>query len=247
MLVFLLGNEIKMPIKAVVISSITSLIVSVACILGWNAFFGDYDNNPSDLTAEVAARERHDNIAAISAMRSELNELQEQLAVNDRANREAVYLPAPKKMDDLLDRIEAAEDSIEQLYSLNSAPIDVGKSALLDMLAMESNETAEDLAYSQYTLAESNFDNDTGVPLGDYVESIDDALYSIGDLDVKEMNCRTSICKVVYSEGQDSVDDDDSIEWQLMEKLLNDGGSGAVDIRYANDPSGNKVMYIQLL
>jgi len=243
----MLGTDSMLPTKYVVISAITSLVVAMACIIGGRLFFTGNDHNSSTNRPEKTAREIHANIDAITKLQSDLRTLTAQLADISHSSGDVNSLKVSTDSSDIVGRVEAIENAVEELYTLSSAPHDNHIYDLYDQLSTRLQESVEGESHAQYTMAETVFDSDDGKPLGDFSTSISDVLHSVDGLVVIGFDCRDTVCKVTYAkpESPDSLEEFNGRS-EFVDKLAQSAGDSGVDIRYADDPSGNSVMYIQL-
>ncbi|MEM9255901.1 MAG: hypothetical protein AAGA91_10650 [Pseudomonadota bacterium] len=113
-----------------------------------------------------------------------------------------------------------------------------------------TEQFTSDTQYQPNGLAESAFSADSGTPLDQQSQAIiAETFHSAEWADLHSMDCRTSICKITYSQSTaapiDGVTDDDA-ELELIKRIGSDLGEDNLDIRFARDEQGNDVMYVQI-
>lgn len=237
-----------MTIKDIVITVVASIVASSACF--WGLQFATEDGGPyaSTSEAEKLSVGVEGNTEAITSLRLEI------LAIRDLMNLKEVSLKSVAtatmydEPDDLTERIQALEDVVEALSSSKYGSINKASDSPQGRIIHRLSELTESSALQQNPVAESAFENDSGVvPLNDYTDSLEGALHAVDSIDVKGMDCRDTICKITYSNSESlTAEEENDSEIELMEKLI-DGVQGRdLDIRYAKDGQGNHVMYVQL-
>lgn len=115
-----------------------------------------------------------------------------------------------------------------------------------ERMSERMDQHREVLTEQRRELVEAQFERDSGLPLGDFSDSIEDVIHQIDGIQAQGIDCRNTICKVTYAAGNELTTESEDADWQLMEQLLERSGGRQVDIRYANDSFGNNTMYIQL-
>ena len=141
----------------------------------------------------------------------------------------------------LRERIESLEAAIVELEPTLSTETYREQEKRADY---ERYTTVEPTAagYAANPRGEEAYATDLGKPLGHYAEEIPDALYSLdGAVSVRDVHCRTSVCRIAYSQTEERETQID-LAGHLSEAL----GNVDLDIHYARDESGQPVMYLQV-
>ena len=235
--------------RHIVTSAITATLVSLVCVLALQVTYEPQGTGPTaGSRIEEVAEGVERNLDSIIMLRSELFEIRNELSQHFTLfGRETGTDLSASPENELIARIELLEASIKNLSPtemLSSSPNrDVIREQYIDSLR-ESNEIA---ASSQINLLESNFENDSGIPLGNYSELIGDTLHALDSIVIKGIDCRNTACKVTYSKTNSLESQEVSEErFELVDQLAQSAGGHDVDVRYAKDHFGNEVMYIQL-
>jgi hypothetical protein len=147
----------------------------------------------------------------------------------------------------LVSKIERLEGAVAELTTTRQVEARAVAEESIEPMIKLSPRATELSEARRYAAAESSFEADSGRPLGDYEDAIGDALHSAGTIEVQNIDCRETSCRVTYSKAGTRA----SADWldgdrELVDTLASDAQGHAVEIRYASDPSGNDVMYIQL-
>lgn len=231
--------------KHLVLPVIAASFVSIAFNLGLQL---TRDKDPPDFSAhkvnELTAAVDI-NVSSIASLRSELGEVRDHLTGICGQMTGQAHAIAEAEINNLLKRVESIEDSVDTLSDARpggSLPGKNGGDGLATFLAKNSPSAAENTA-----VFESDFEADSGEPLGNFSDSIDEALHSIEGIEVTGVDCRTSVCKVSYSkpERTDSQEEFDS-EDELVNRLAVSAPGRGVEVRYDKDAYGEDIMYIML-
>ena len=182
-------------------------------------------------------------------MQFEVLEIRDELMREYKSLKKEHAVSVPLAISDLSARIAALEGSLKEI-SLSSPrkggeDSDIIQKQLVDSLLKPSDVSAVNQVQS--ALAEIEFDNDSGIPLEGFSDSIDETFHSVEGLDVTGMDCRDTICKVTYLKSESTESEEDYYpQDELLDKLAQSAGGRQVEVRYDKDTSGKEVMYIQL-
>jgi len=233
-------NSILTVMRTVFISVASAMLALICLILLTD--LGVKEPIESTQTASLL-REVRGNSKSLSTLQLELEELHN-LYANSNAIVKSSGLIADEKIDysEITERLESMEGALLEITSIERRDGELEKQ-FSEMLQTTNHEASA----NQFTDAEEYFNNDSGRPIGTYADSIEQNLSTVKDLDVAGMDCGESICKVTYSRPDSSrfIDETD-VESKLADKLLFGIDAQDVDLRYADDPYGNRVVYIQL-
>ena len=228
--------------KHIVISVVAATLVSLVFNFGLSVNPVADDLKSPVPAAEKLAAEIRANRDAITLLRSELVEIRN-IASQDQAlaQREPSAIGAVKA-DELIDRLEAIEDSITRLSAGDSLPARKQFSHLEKLLSTDSVSSVELAAHYQ-----SDFEDDSGIPLDNFSDSINETLHSIKGMNVNGVECGNTVCKVVYTRVESAgINELSESEYELEDMLAQSAEGREVEVRYAKNPYGGEVMYIQL-
>lgn len=234
--------------KNFVVSAITALLVALICFVGLRFTLESQNASPSSLKPGDFASGIKANLDSIAALQGELREIRTQ--VNQTGRLYEGESPDTVHISDanhLIERIEALEEALKETSIVESTGGKAQSDVRNKQFAESLSQTSELSTSNQVGVLESDFEADSGIPLGDYADSIGETLYLVEGLHVSGMDCRDTICKVTYSKPEllgSQADSDGTSE--LVDKLVQASNGREVEIRYAKDPSGDEVMYIQL-
>jgi len=232
--------------KVVFISAVTSAVVSVSCYFVLQLSQEPYGTAGITDGAVVSARE---DLGSSAALQFEVLEIRDELMREYKSLKKEHAVSVPLAISDLSARIAALEGSLKEI-SLSSPrkggeDSDIIQKQLVDSLLKPSDVSAVNQVQS--ALAEIEFDNDSGIPLEGFSDSIDETFHSVEGLDVTGMDCRDTICKVTYLKSESTESEEDYYpQDELLDKLAQSAGGRQVEVRYDKDTSGKEVMYIQL-
>ena len=100
--------------------------------------------------------------------------------------------------------------------------------------------------YTENPGAEELFAADAGAPLDkEAQDTIGEVFRASDNVNVQDIYCKNSICKITYSKSQSGMDAGDDSDFALIDQLTDGLGGTGLDIRYAKDEHGNDVMYVQ--
>ncbi len=230
--------------RAVVIAS----LVSVGAVLGLQTVQETRRPALDSGSAELAPLIRA-NVESIATLKSELIELREQLASTERSTNYGVVIDGGAETAGLAKRLDKIEHTLAELSA--PGPLAGSKTgAELEKKLTQVTQLAaggSSISYDQSVQAEIDFENDSGVPLGDIEETISDALYTAEGIDISGMECRDTICKVTYSKsGSFQAQGAGDGGHEIVDQLAQATNGREVEVRYGSDPAGKKVMYIQM-
>lgn len=188
------------------------------------------------------------NSDSVAALELELGELRNSIANSDKATKADNVAPGVrKKYQEIIERIESIEEVLSESSSKDKPSSETLNTELKNNFSMKLEARDYEASVKQFADAENYFEVDSGRPIRAYTDLIDQHLNSADGLDVKGMDCGKSICKVTYSKPESlpfNVESD--AESELVDKLLFGIEDRDVDLRYADDPYGNRVLYIEM-
>lgn len=235
-------SEYTYAMKHIVIPIITAALVSFVYHFVWQLRPIASNHISSDPRAGKLAAAIQLNMESINLLRSEMAELQKMVSRDFELAKRENYATEKMKADELIDRLEDVENFIEELSVAGSAPVEKQYDKTKGLLNGSSSSSIDLAAYYQ-----NEFENDSGVPLDDFSDSIEETLHSFEGIKVNGVECGNSVCKINYSKmesvGLNEVPDS---EYELEEKLSLSAEGREVEVRYATDSYGSDVMYIQL-
>ncbi|MCP5166201.1 MAG: hypothetical protein H6989_02345 [Pseudomonadales bacterium] len=230
--------------SAVVIAS----LVSVGAVLGLQAVQEMLWPPSTSRTAELAPL-INANVESIEMLRRQVVELRGQLARTGAPVSRGIVNDGGAESLGLAKRLDEIEHTLAEL--LASGPVASSRAGgefekkLTEVTYLAA--AGSSLSHTQSAQAEIDFENDTGVPLGDFEETISDTLYTAEGIDVSGMECRGTICKVTYSQSDSLQARDAGADgFEVVDRLAEATSGREVEVRYGSDPAGKKVMYIQI-
>lgn len=234
--------------KQVAVSAVTACLVALLCLFAFQTARESAATAGRDGAAYLRERDFDARAESLVELRLQLAEIRREIALNAGICGDTA--PEDRRLSgrSMLTRIEGLEDAVAELTTNRGIE---GRTSVADVVAVPIVQVSPgDTELSnarQYATAEASFEADRGIPLGDYEDTIGDALHRAGAIEVHSTDCRTTICKVTYSktEAPESPGSPEG-EQELVDTLARDARGQDVEIRYASDPSGNDVMYIQL-
>jgi hypothetical protein len=230
------------------VSAVTACLVSLACLFAFQAAQDSAAIPGRDGADHMGGCEIDARTESLVELRVQLAEIRREIALNAGIGGDTAPEDRQLSGRSMLTRIEGLEDAVAELTTTRGIE---GRASVEDFVPapiVNVSPGDTELSYARlYATAESSFEADQGIPLGDYEDAIGDALHRAGAIEVHSTDCRTTICKVTYSktEGPEPPDWPGG-EQELVDTLARDAQGQDVEIRYASDPSGNDVMYIQL-
>lgn len=144
------------------------------------------------------------------------------------------------------ERIAQIELTLDKLSSKAQESHTGSHATTPERMSDRMDQTSEVITDQKRAYMEAQFDNDSGLPLGDFSHSIEDVMHQVDGIQAQGIDCRNTICKVTYAPAGPALSGSDDVDWQIMEQLLERSGGRQVDIKYVSDALGNNAMYIQL-
>lgn len=234
----------RIAILAITVLLVVVVIALVSQLLHRNS---EYPGATVDVrNLAVAIKKNSESIALLSA---EVRELHGLLGQKDSLVKEGASAGGDVVFEGLVDRVDRVEVAIEELSSVGIAPVKKSGAGIEKQFSERVRSPAEISSYNQnrHALAEADFEQDSGTSLGDFTHSLDDALHAVEGIDVSDVSCRDTICKVTYSRTESlEVHNESGETLDLVDKLALDTVGREVDVRYVKDSFGSNVMYIQL-
>ena len=235
--------------KQVAITGITASLVSMLCFLGLQLCEETPRNYSSTIKPQALALALNKSEESIAFLKSKIAAMELQLIQNGNRIKTNIGADRDTGYEDLLDRMDEMERSVSQL-ALSGDEQARKDSSLIEKRLSERMRRSSEISQSgqsQNLMAESDFETDSGNPLGDFSNSIGEALHSVEGVEVNGMDCRDTICKVSYSE-KELFDPQEEVDTRsdIVDKLSQAAIGRTVEVSYASDTSGNTVMYIQL-
>lgn len=227
--------------KHIIVSIVAAALVSLICNLGLEVKERSADSNSFMLKDEELAASIRENIKAITLLRSELTGIRKMISRSYELAGLGDSKTGSVKENELMERLKAVEDSIERLSEAGSVPATKQVGAIKGLLS-ENAQSLVELA-DRY---QSEYENDSGIPLNDFSGSINETLHSLNGIDVSGVECGETVCKVVYTSIESTgLDERPDSEYALEDILAQSAEGREVEVRYAKNPYGGKVMYIQ--
>ena len=230
--------------KHIFTAALIAALVSTICVLVIQS------KQESDVL--VSKIEQLDKVAGnhadtISTIYSEITRIRDQFDNKDGAPLLAISDNALLESEDFSKRIEALESAVNQLKSSNAAERRRAIEGITEIFSHSKQQYTETGSNPHDALAEEEFQNDAGLLLDNYSESIAETLHTMPGIEIHTMDCRDTICKITYSGGQPSEFGDDAYEeLEIVDKLAQSIEGHNVEVRYASDSLGNEVIYVQL-
>tara|TARA_R110001599_G_scaffold353795_2_gene597937 strand:- start:80932 stop:81612 length:681 start_codon:yes stop_codon:yes gene_type:complete len=225
------------------------MLVAVSLFLGLKYFQGASElERLSVRTAELKQAEVTTTLL-IRNLHSEVRDIRAQLRqfANSSNPVNTVFAKADSGSEELLQRIASLEDSINELSLRRSPNQKNGDNDNYHTLLSQSDQQSGEMsALNRNALAETAFNSDSGVPLGEYAESVEKGVHETASVEIQDLECRTSICKVTFSVSDSSTAELADGRSEVVDQLISRADGREVDIQHANDVYGNKVMYVQL-
>ena len=227
---------------------ITASLVSAAWLFAFQPVQHSGVTAGRDDAAEVERARINANSASIGGLRQELAGIRREFALIGGTDNGTIATERQAPTGHSLERrIERLESAVADLRATRPGVDRAVADKSIEPMFRLSPRSTELSDARHYAIAESSFEADGGTPLGDYEDAIGAALHRAGAIEVQNMNCRKTICRVTYSKtGTRASADRLEEEQELVDILAGDAQGRAVEIRYASDSSGNDVMYIQL-
>lgn len=229
--------------KHIVVAVAATLMV---CVAGLQFFNEKTTSTLPLLPSNDMEKMIRGNKAILTAVQAEIRDIRSQLAKEGELLQPQELVDTSEEYGDIINRLATVEEAVEELVSVGVAREAYRGESKHKILA-DNLGTGVDIDMSLPTsFDESDFDADEGVPLGDVPEVLDGAIHELSGMEVHNMECKNTFCKVTYSAlNSPENESGNSIESNLMDKLVANTEGQTLDIRYAKDSYGNKVMYIQ--
>ena len=188
------------------------------------------------------------NSKSLAALEFELGELRKSIAdIGEAIKADDAVFRVKNNYQEIIQRIESMEDALLESSSEDNRFMEKLHSEPEKNFSARINELDSQASTKQFDDAEDYFNADAGKPISAYTDSIEQHLSSASSLNVNGMDCGKSICKVTYSKPEPfkfNVESD--TESELIDKLLFGIEGRDVDLRYADDHYGNRVLYIEM-
>ena len=229
-------------VTAITASFVTLLFVYTARFLSEGSEHYVRPSEIQNLEAKVSA-----SLDSIAALHRGLRDIRQQLNLrNGVKDSSSISAIEDSESMDISERLETLEDALAAL----SIPQSISREQRKDAFEQRIEERVTPSVVSStllYNDAENYFERDSGKPLGDYSDSISDALHAVEGIDLKGLDCRDTICKITYSNSEFATSaEHHNVGSELEDKLMFGTEGRAVELRYANDSMGNNVIYAQV-
>lgn len=235
--------------KTTFTSLTTCILLAVSLFLGLKYFQGASElERLSVRTAELKQAEATTTLL-IRNLHSEVSDVRAQLRqyANSSNTANTVFAKEDSGSEELLQRVASLEDTIHKLSLRKSPNQKNGDSdSYHSLLSQSDQQSGEISALNRHALAETAFNSDSGVPLGKYADSVEAGVHETASVEVQDLECRTSICKVTFSVNDSATAELADGRSEVVDQLISRADGREVDIQHANDVYGNKVMYVQL-
>lgn len=185
---------------------------------------------------------------SVTALELEMGKLRSSIANSNKARNAGSIAPSVRNSyQEIIERIESIEEALSESSPQEKPSLETLSTELKNNFSMRLQARDYGVSGKQFAEAESHFEDDSGQSITAYTDSIDQHISTVEGLDVKGMDCANSICKVTYSKPESSPFNVESeAEAKLVDKMLFGIENRDVDIRYADDPYGNSVIYIEM-
>jgi hypothetical protein len=239
----------KIRMKQIVITCFTASLVSIGCFVVLHSLEGAVVNNGLKMAPQDSAQALRAGRISIAALESKVTEIQRQIDQKGSRVETDTMLNSDIKVEELLDRIEDIERTVATFGLSANEPVKKdGK--IIEQHFAERRRRANEISHNgqrENLVAESEFETDSGKPLGDFQNSIGEALHSADGIEVSGIVCRDTICKVNYVEKEfrDSQEGTDTRS-DVVDKLSQAASGSTIEVSYSSDASGSPVMFIQL-
>lgn len=235
--------------KQAAITGIITALVSILCFFGLASFKEKSELSNTIIDPPDLALALKKNRESINSLSLKIVNIQQQLTQDGNRIKTSIYRDGDVEYENLSDRVDEIEATVAKILVSGNEPVEKD-SSVIEKQFSERSRRANEISQGgqmQNVIAERDFEIDSGKPLGDFSNSIGEALHSVEGLDVSGMVCRDTICKVSYFQEEllDSQENTD-ISSDLVDKLSEAAIGSAVEVSYANDSSGRRTMYIQL-
>lgn len=231
--------------KPLSVAAFAACLATVACLLAFKAGRESGENSALENNVQKLAVAVQTNSETISLLRLELGKISNHLSVT--GGQAAAEELSDVEPDDVAERLRAVEDALAVISQRSAPAIKDATDSSVPPINRLSQESIERSSARRYELAEEKFESGSGIPLGGYVSAIDDTLHTLGNIEVQEMDCRDTICKITYTQTETSGSRQGADEdLELVDKLAQAAEGREVEITYATDPAGDELMYIQV-
>jgi len=230
--------------KQLFISASTAALVSTTLFLIQS---GVWEDNAVDSRIEFLASVTAANTQSLSQLVTEISRLRDRWKLTSERSQTFIVGEETIDLKVLVERIEGLEATFEEIRSSHPAQKNEPEMGITDIYSKARRQYFESGHNPHDTLAEDEFQKDSGRTLGNHADSIEETLHAIPGIEVSEINCKSSICKVTYSQSESSDYDQEYGEpVEVVDVLAQRIDGQTVEVRYADDPLGNKIMYVQL-
>jgi hypothetical protein len=232
--------------KNLIVSALAAAIVSLFVTL---PLIQENKSWIESSTSEIQPITSPDSPTLITDLKFEVQQIRDQLQRLSKDVERISEAGSYPISDDLAARIETLETAMEGISPKRLARTHPSSHrGAPDRISENSSQSRDVVELNQYTLAEQEFQLDSGTPLGDFPDSIEEVIHQVDAVDLTGMECGNSICRVTYENNGSLSQEGDDVDprWQIMERLLDRSSGKRVDIRHATDSLGTKTMYIQL-
>lgn len=230
--------------KQVITAAFTAGSVSLALVLFLSPA---QEIGGLDFKVEQLAKVSETNTENISQLLAETSRFRDSSKYKEHLASPSIRSKDSVDSAKFAERISALEIELGELQSSSSTKPVESEKVFREVYSQARQQYFESGSNPHDGLAESEFEKDAGLALGNYSRSIEETLHSIPDIEVSALECKNTICKATYSHIQ-SVYPDDSVDdgFDVVDKLAQSIEGYSVEVRYTTDPFGNRVMYLQL-
>mgnify|MGYP003625967284 CR=1 FL=1 len=227
--------------------AVTASIVAVVATLGLQFIFDTSRSGIAESELQQLNKTVLANRDSMSLLRSDLQELRQLLHVQTAGATPPRRPSADPSVDvALTDRLDAIEQRLSQVLTAQHMSPAQRKESLKSQLR-DRVSSPDASANAAYLAAESHFESDSGKPLGDYPDRIKDSLHLVDGIDLKGVDCLDTICRITYATSSSLTESEQQTATTAIEDSLLFGAEGrVVELRYASDSSGNRVIYAQI-
>ncbi len=229
-------------------AALTAAIVTVACVVLLQFAREGPEQPAAGARLDTLAAEVGDHARALSALQTELRDLRRQLsAASLAATASGVPSNEVSVAADISARLAAVEQSLAGLSASKSESLDQRREQFAQRLRDRTTSPAAMTATAGYAAAEEEYNQDSGKPLAQYTDAIEETLHGVDSIELQGLECRESICKITYRPSalltpQERSDAASALADQLMFGI----NGQSVELTYATDAHGQNLVYLKV-
>jgi len=229
-------------------AALTAAVVAAACVVLVQFALEGPEHGSPDARLDTLTTEVGDHTRALSALRTELLDIRRQLSAADRAvTASDGATNEVSATADISARLAALEHSLARLSAEQTASVDQRREDFARRIADRSASPAAMTATAGYAAAEEAFNLDSGKPLAQYTDAIEQTLHGVDSIELQGLECRESICKITYRPSASLTPQERSdAESALADELMFGINGQSVELTYATDAHGQNLVYVKV-